>query len=173
MATLSLFDNFRLKMMNGNAIDFGASGDDIKGCLVASGYTLDAANHDFYDDLTNEVTGTNYTAGGDSLASKTLNLSGGTVTFDAADITWSQHASGFTDSRRLIVYYDSGVDATSPLIAYSADFGADKGNVAGNLTMGCNASGIITCPQERNTRQTIRMWCLRAYRQPWPIVGFC
>ena len=74
-----------------------------------------------------------------------MTLSAGTVTFDAADATWPQSAAGFSNARKAILYKDTGTASTSPLIAY-ADFGADKGNVTGDLTLQMDAAGIITSP---------------------------
>jgi hypothetical protein len=45
--------------------------DTLKMALLTSSYTFSEA-HDFFDDLTNEVTGTGYTAGGATLASVAL-----------------------------------------------------------------------------------------------------
>ncbi|MGB8275371.1 MAG: hypothetical protein WCF16_08915, partial [Alphaproteobacteria bacterium] len=66
-------------------------------------------------------------------------------TFDANDVTWLQSATGFSNARKAVLYKDTGVATTSRLIAY-ADFAADKGNVAGDLTLQMDAAGIITSP---------------------------
>ena len=140
-----LFDNFRLKMMDGNALNFAAAGDTLKVSIHTVTYTPVQATDDFHDDATNEVTGTNYTAGGDTLASKTLVLASGTVTFDAADSSFLQSAGGFANGRHLILYDDTGVEATSKLIAFHTE-GSDFGNVAGDLTLEYDANGLITSP---------------------------
>lgn len=122
----------------------------LKLALVTATYTVDQNLHDFFNDITNEVTGTNYTAGGNACTSPTWTGpdGSGVLTFDAADpATWSQHASGFTNARRAILYYDTGVSSTSRLVGYSNDFGADIGNVAGDVTVAFNASGIYTSPR--------------------------
>lgn len=115
--------------------------------------TPDQNLHDFYDDLvaaTNEVSGTNYTAGGNACATPTWTGpdGSGVLTFDASDpATWLQSATGFTLGRRAILYYDTGVAATSRLVGFSNDFGADVGNVAADLSVTFNASGIYTSPR--------------------------
>lgn len=106
--------------------------------LVTSSYTPDFGTHDFKTDVTNEVTGTGYSAGGESLTSVTLTQSGGTITFDADDVTW---ASSTITARGAVVYDDSLVN--DPLIAY-IDFGADKSSSAGDFVLSFNASGIFT-----------------------------
>lgn len=50
-------------------VDFDS--DSFKMVLCTSSYTPDFATHDFYNDITNEVTGTGYTAGGQALTSVT------------------------------------------------------------------------------------------------------
>lgn len=47
------------------------AGDSIKMALLTSSYTPNLVTHVHFSDLTNEVTGTGYTAGGIALASKT------------------------------------------------------------------------------------------------------
>jgi len=112
--------------------------DRFKVMLVTSSYTPDFGTHDFKSDVTNEVSGTGYDAGGKSLTSVTLTQSGGTITFDADDVTW---ASSTITARGAVVYDDSL--ASDPLIAY-IDFGADKSSSAGDFVLSFNASGIFT-----------------------------
>jgi len=57
-----------LKAMN-KEIDFDS--DDIKVMLTTSSYAEDLETHDYKNDVTNEITGTGYTAGGAALTSKT------------------------------------------------------------------------------------------------------
>ena len=112
--------------------------DRFKVMLVTSSYTPNFGTHDFKSDVTNEVSGTGYDAGGKSLTSVTLTQSGGTITFDAADLTW---ASSTITARGAVVYDDSLTN--DPLICY-IDFGADKSSSAGDFVLTFNASGIFT-----------------------------
>ena len=112
--------------------------DRFKVMLVTSSYTPNFGTHDFKSDVTNEVSGTGYDAGGKSLTSVTLTQSGGTITFDAADLTW---ASSTITARAAVVYDDSLTN--DPLICY-IDFGADKSSSAGDFVLSVNASGIFT-----------------------------
>jgi len=152
MATFTKYNKFLLTQMNGGTDTTGGSTsgsarvidfdtDTIKVMLVTNTYTPSATGHSTKTSVTNEVTGTNYTAGGATLSSVTVADSSGTITFDAADVTWSQNASGFTTARHAIIYKDTGTAATSTLLGW-IDFGADKGNVSGDLTLQFNASGI-------------------------------
>lgn len=137
------YDNFKLRQVNGNAIDLDT--DTLKLALVTSSYVPNAASHDFFDDVSaNEVTGSNYTAGGATLANQLVTLSAGTVTFDnTVDVTFTQHATGFTNARYAILYKSTGSAATSGLIAY-ADLGTDVGNQSGDLVLEFDSAGILT-----------------------------
>lgn len=119
------------------------SADTIKVMLCTSSYTPDQDTHDFKDDVTAEVTGTGYTAGGATLGSPSLTYTGGTNTlaFDGADVSWA--ASTLT--ARYAVVYDStpGTDATRPLIMY-VDFGADVSTTAGTLQLTWDSAGLCS-----------------------------
>lgn len=146
--TLNLYDTFRMKQASGDgAVDLTAV--TVKAMVVTGSYSPDQDAHDFADDLgANEVSGSNYTAGGNALANFTasVNATSGLVTVDCDDPTaWSQHASGFSNGRRVIIYVDrGGASSADELIAYSDDFGADKGNVDGDFTVQINSSGLFT-----------------------------
>lgn len=134
------YDSFKLRQHNGNAINF--SSDTIKLSLHTVSYVPNRATHQFKSDLTNEVSGTGYTAGGATLASKTLTVTANVLTFDCADVTFSQNAAGFSNARIAVVYKDTGVAGTSALVAYH-DLGSDKGNVSGDLVLQ-TPNGIFT-----------------------------
>jgi hypothetical protein len=120
-------------------------------CMIVTGtYSPNQNTHDFKDDVTNEVSGTNYTAGGNTCASPTWTGpdGSGVLTFDATDpAAWVQHASGFSNGRRAVLYYDTGTPGTSRLVGYTDDFGADSGNVSGDFSVAFNAAGIYTSPR--------------------------
>lgn len=141
MGTPVVFNQFKLKQNNGNSIDLDSTG--IKVMIVTNSYTP-SQSHDFIDDANaNEVSGTNYTAGGTALSGITLALDSNTVEWVHDDITWTQHASGFSTGRTFIWYHDTGTPATSKLIMYQQE-SSDFGNVAGDLTLdGSAATGVL------------------------------
>lgn len=117
--------------------------DTIKIMLCTSSYTPDQDTHDYKDDVTNEVVGDGYTAGGATLASKTIDYTGATnvIKLDAADVTWS--ASTIT-ARYAVIYDDTpATAATKPLLGY-IDFGEDKISSTGDFTITFDAAGIFT-----------------------------
>ena len=126
-------------LKNDLALDLDdTTADRFKIMLVTSGYTPDFGAHDFKADVTNEVSGTGYTAGGESLTSVTLTQASGVITFDAADVTWTSS----TITARAAVIYDDSL-ASDPLICY-IDFGSDQSSSSGDFPISFNASGIFT-----------------------------
>lgn len=134
-----IYNSFKRDIMNG-AIDLDT--DSIKVMLVTSSYTPNADTHTKRSDVTNEVTGTGYSAGGSALANKavTADTTDDEGVFDADDLTWSTS----TITARGAVLYKSrgGASSADELICY-LDFGADKVSTAGNFTLQWNAEGII------------------------------
>src|SRR4051795_5872668 len=112
-----------MSVMNGG-VDLDT--DTIKLILIVTAYTPAQGTHDFRDDLgANEATGgSGYTAGGFTLASKTLAVATLTVNWDAADI--SQAITGGPFAFRYGAFYKVvGTAATDLLVAY-VDFGAQS-----------------------------------------------
>lgn len=132
-----VFDNFKKNIMNGN-IDLDTN--TIKVALVTSGYSPTQATHEFFNQVTSEVTGTGYTAGGATLASAAVTAAGGKGVFDANDVTW---ANSTITARAAVIYKDTGASTTSPIIAY-IDFTSDKISSGGDFKITWNASGILT-----------------------------
>lgn len=109
----------------------------LKAALVTSLYTPDFDAHEFYSQITNEVTGANYTPGGYLLADKTIE-------FDAVNDRAVVKATN-TDAlalpqpaRAAVLYVDTGNPATAPLIGF-IDFGTDLSD----LTLQWHVDGFI------------------------------
>ena len=138
MASL-IYNNFLEELLKAN-IDF--ENDTFKLALVTSSYTPDRDTHDNFDDITNEVSGTGYTAGGAALANLTVTQdnTNDKAVFDAYDVTW---ASSTITARAGILYKVGAWASTSPLIGY-IDFTEDKVSTVGNFIVSFNVSGIIT-----------------------------
>ena len=138
--TAVLYGAFVSKALN-KEVDWDT--DSIKVALCTSSYVPAQDTHDYFNDITNEVTGTGYTAGGTALANKTATYTAGTNTwkFDADDTVWSTS----TITARYAILYDAsgGTAATNPLIGY-VDFGADVSSSGGSFTITWDAAGIFT-----------------------------
>jgi hypothetical protein len=114
--------------------------DTVRAMLCTSSYVPNQDTHRYKSDVTNEITGTGYTARGVALTTKTATYDGAsnTLTLDADDPSWS--ASSIT-ARFLVFYVDTGTDSTSPLISY-VDFGADATTVSATFTYQLPATGL-------------------------------
>ena len=135
-----IFNSFKRDAINGS-IDLDT--DTIKLMLVTSAYTPNIDTHTKRSDVTNEVTGTGYTAGGVALANKTVTVNNTTDkgVFDADDVT----ISTATITARGAVLYKSrdGASSADELICY-LDFGSDITSTAGNFNITFDATGILT-----------------------------
>lgn len=123
------YDTFLVNQLSGSSpTDFDT--DTIKCKICTSSYSPTRASDSTASDATNEVSGTNYTTGGETVTGISVSASGNTVSITASNITIAQSASGFDDGRVLVL-----VDSTNDqLIAYETR-GADFGNVSGQLTL--------------------------------------
>lgn len=137
MANL-IYNGFKKKIQDGS---INLSSDTIKIMLVTSSYSPDIDAHVFKDAVTNEITGAGYTAGGATLANKTVTQdnTNNKGVFDADDPAWS---SSTITARGAVIYKDTGVAGTSPLICY-IDFGADKVSTAGTFAIVFDSAGIL------------------------------
>jgi hypothetical protein len=112
------YGNGLLKVMQGS-IDIDT--DTFKILLTTNAYTPNQDTHDFRDDVTNEVSGTGYTAGG-------ATLSGVSVTYDAASneirITWTDPTwpTSTITARTAVIYKSRGGAASADeLLAYCTE----------------------------------------------------
>lgn len=114
--------------------------DTIKVLLATSTYSPNQDTHQFKSDITNEITGTGYTAGGVTLGTKSVTYDTTTneARLIAANAQWT--TATFT-ARYGIVYKDTGVAGTSPLVSL-IDFGSDQSVSSGTFTIAWDATGV-------------------------------
>jgi len=117
--------SFKVALLDGE-MDFSSNtSQTFKIALYTSSATLSAATTAYA--TTNEVSGTNYTAGGNTLTISANPASTGTTAFlDFADTTWTDA----TITARGALIYKSG--GGNPAVAV-LDFGADKTSTAGDF----------------------------------------
>jgi hypothetical protein len=135
-----LYGNFLLKALN-KEVDWDS--DTIKVGLLSSSYTPNQDTHTYWSDAVSyEVTGTGYTTGGATLASKTATYDGtsNVIVLDAADTTWS---SSTITARYAVVYDDSGASNSSKALIGYVDFGSDQSSTNGNFTITWDSTGIV------------------------------
>lgn len=126
----------------GNAPNIDILSDSIYVALVTSAYTPNQGTDAFWSTpVTNEATGTGYTANGILQNNKTFAIASHVITFDnTVDPQWTSS----TITAHYAVLYDRtpATDATRPLIGY-VDFGADVSSSSGNYTITWSGSGIF------------------------------
>lgn len=117
--------------LNG-AVDFDT--DVFKVMLLTSSYTPNIDSHAYRSDLTNEVSGTGYSAGGATLGTVTLTQdnTNDRIVVDAPDVSWTTA----TITARYAVLYKSrgGLASADELVCYF-DFGSDYTSTAGTFTI--------------------------------------
>lgn len=111
--------------------------------LTTSSYTPDIDTHDFRSDVTNEVTGTGYSSGGQALGSVTVTYDSANnrAVFDAADAVWS--SSTITARYAVIYRARGGASSADELLCY-VDFGTDVSSTGGAFTIAWHSNGIVT-----------------------------
>ena len=137
--TQAMCTSFKQALLDGE-MDFSSdTAQTFKIALFTSSATLGAATTAY--SATNEVSGTGYTAGGNTLTISTNPTTSGTTAYlDFADTTWS--AATIT-ARGALIYKADG--ATNPAVAV-LDFGSDKTSTAGTFTIvfpAATATGAI------------------------------
>jgi O-acetylhomoserine/O-acetylserine sulfhydrylase-like pyridoxal-dependent enzyme len=100
--------------------------DVIKLALYTSAATLSAATTVY--STSDEVVGTGYTAGGNTLTGATVSLTGTTAFVDFSDTTWT---TATITARGALMYNASKSNKAIAVL----DFGADKTSTSGNFVV--------------------------------------
>lgn len=109
--------------------------------FTSASHTPNAATHDFENDLTNVVSGTNLSSAGVALGSVSVSLSSGVVKFDVADVSEANVTA--TGIRNLhIVDKTAGSSSANQLVAYCTLDGDISPN-AGTLAVTIHADGYV------------------------------
>lgn len=139
MASAKLYGNFIISSFK-KEIDIFA--DTIKAALCTSSYVPSQHTHNYFDDITNEVTGTGYTSGGKALTNVTCTLdpATGIITINADDLIWDN----CNIVARYLIFYDDtpSTAGTKPLIGY-IDFGENVTSTSDIFKLTWPSSGII------------------------------
>ena len=120
--------SFKVGILDGD-FDFSSGTAQVfKIALYTSSATLGAATTAY--SATNEVAGTGYSAGGNTLTISANPTSSGTTAYlDFADTTWS---TATITARGALIYLANG--GTNPAVAV-LDFGSDMTSTAGDFTL--------------------------------------
>jgi hypothetical protein len=127
-----IYDDLKTGLMNSV---FDLSNDTIKIALMDENHSFVAGDTTFSN--TNEISGTGYTAGGETLANQLVSMASNTATFDGDDVQWS----GATFSAYHLVIYDT---TASNALILSVDFGGEQTVTAAIFKVVWDALGILT-----------------------------
>lgn len=127
-----------IAMLNNPDLDWDTN--TINVMLTTSAYTPNQDTHDFKNDVTNEVVGTGYSAGGNPITGKTLSNTNNVVTGDGNDVSWP---TSTITARRAVAYDNSGATDAAKCLLFWIDFGQDESSSNGTFTIQWNASGIF------------------------------
>lgn len=122
----SMCTSFKVELMQALHNFTNGTGNAFKIALYTSAATLGAGTTAY--SATNEVSGTGYTAGGNTLTNVTPTSSGTTAFTDFADTTWS---SATITARGALIYNSTNSNRAVCVL----DFGADKTSTAGDFTI--------------------------------------
>ena len=125
--TQAMCTSFKKELLEAKHNFLNSGGNTFKIALYTSSASL-AASTTAYT-TSNEVSGTNYTAKGNTLTRVDPSSSGTTGFTDFADTTWS---SSTITARGAMIFNDSASGDPSVLIL---NFGADKSSSAGDFTI--------------------------------------
>jgi hypothetical protein len=125
--TQTLTTSFKVQLLSAGQNFTSGTGNTYKMALYTSAATLDATTATYT--ASNEVVGTGYTAGGNTLSISQSPTSGGTTAFISfANTSWT--GASFT-CRGALIYNSSNANASVAVF----DFGSDKTVVAGTFTI--------------------------------------
>ena len=127
--TQSMCTSFKKQLLEAEHNFKSSGGSTFKIALYTSSATLDSSTTAY--STTNEVVGTGYTAGGNTLTNVAPTSSGTTGFTSFSNTTWS---TATITARGALIYNSSSVNYTNPAVAV-LDFGSDKSSSAGNFTI--------------------------------------
>ena len=133
--TSTLTTSFKTQLLTGTHDFTNSTGDSFKLALYTSAATLGATTTAYT--VTNEASGTNYTAGGGTLTNVTPTSSGTTAFTDFADLTFG---TATITARGCMIYNSSDSNKSVATI----DFGGDKTSTAGDFTIVFPAAAAST-----------------------------
>jgi len=129
--TQALCTSFKVQLLKAQHDFSAAGGHTFKIALYEDTASLNSATTDYT--TTGEITGTGYTAGGETLTTVEPTSSGETAFPDFGDVTWS--GASFTARGALIYNTTTGGGSGTTDAVMVLDFGTDKTVSAGTFTI--------------------------------------
>ncbi len=129
-----IYNRFKANLMNKET---DLEGDTVKVALLDNSHSFSATDNTWSDVSANEISGTGYTAGGATLANKSVTQAA-TTKFDADDTEWT--TATFT-AYHAVIYDDT---MTNDDLICSIDFGGAQSITASTFKIAWHSDGIIT-----------------------------
>jgi hypothetical protein len=129
--TQAIANNFKKLLLEGDSNFSQSSGDKYKLALYTSSATLNSATTSLLTSApTNEVTSSNYSAGGGALVNNPTSLTAGVARADFADLSFQNVT---LTARGALIYNTSSATTNSAVCVL--DFGGDKTATSGTFTV--------------------------------------
>jgi hypothetical protein len=129
--TQAIANNFKKLLLEGDSNFSQSSGDKYKLALYTSSATLNSATTSLLTSApTNEVTSSNYSAGGGALVNNPTSITAGVARADFADLSFQNVT---LTARGALIYNTSSATTNSAVCVL--DFGADKTATSGTFTV--------------------------------------
>lgn len=129
--TTAMCTSFKKELLEAQHNFKASGGDSFKIALYTSSATLGAGTTDY--SITNEVTGTGYSAGGNALTCIDPTSSGTTAFADFADTTWT--SATITANGALIYNTTTGASTGTTNAVAALAFGGDKTSTNGDFVI--------------------------------------
>jgi hypothetical protein len=129
--TQAIANNFKKLLLEGDSNFSQSSGDKYKLALYTSSATLNSATTSLLTSApTNEVTSSNYSAGGGALVNNPTSITAGVARADFADLSFQNVT---LTARGALIYNTSSATTNSAVCVL--DFGGDKTATSGTFTV--------------------------------------
>lgn len=138
--TAYVYGNFLKNVLSGKMVDW--LNHPIKVMLCSATYVPNQDTHQTKADVTGEVTGTGYTAGGAALTNKIITYDPATnaTILDADDVVWP---NATITAKYAVIYNDNGATDADKLLLGYVDFGQDVSSTNGDFKITWDAGGIF------------------------------
>lgn len=135
--TQAICSSFKQEVLEG-LHDFASGGDTFKIALYTSSASLDSSTTAYTS--SNETTGTGYTAGGNTLTSQSVTLSGTTAYIDFADSSW---ASSTISAAGALIYNSTNANRAVCVLNFGGTYSSTNGTFTVQFPAATTTTAIL------------------------------
>lgn len=147
MAVVHYYYALGLKAIANKTVDWDS--DNISVALTTGTYAPNQDTHDFFNDVTNQLSTANgYTAedgagAGYTLTTVAMSTTNNVLSFTADNPVWTSSGAGFTARLMVVTDVTAGASASDPLLSFT-DFGQNEtASGGGTFTYDWSGSGVV------------------------------